>query len=88
MATNITPNEALGRKLDRRERKKRLVAERDSLVAALQAWKSVAAYNTDITNAATLIALYREERKALRDCMQALRVLISVEIEAMADEAN
>jgi hypothetical protein len=88
MSTNITPNAALGRRLERRERKKKLAAERDSLIAALAAWKPNAAYPTDITNAAQLIALYREERKALRDCMQALRVLISLEIEEMAEEAN
>lgn len=86
MATNIPPNGELGRKIDRRERRKRLTAERDSLIAAIQAWKSNAAYPTDITNAATLIALYREERKALRDCMQALRVLISVQLEEIAEE--
>jgi hypothetical protein len=88
MSTEITPNGVVGRKVDRRQRRKRLAAERDSLVAALNGWKSNTAYQTDITDFATLKALYREERKALRDCMQALRVLLSVQLEEMAEEES
>lgn len=86
MPTDITPNGVVGRKAERRQRRKRLVQERDSLAAALNSWKSNAAYGTDIADFAALKALYREERKALRDCMQALRVLISVQLEEMAEE--
>lgn len=86
MPTEITPNGKIGRVVDRRQRRKKLKTERDSLAAALQSWKSNTAYQTDITDFAALKALYREERKSLRDCMQALRVLIDVQLEEMAEE--
>lgn len=86
MPTDIIPNGKVGRQVDRRQRRRKLKTERDSLVTALNAWKSNTAYQTDIVDFTTLKALYREERKALRDCMQALRVLISVQLEEMAEE--
>jgi hypothetical protein len=86
MATEITPNGKVGRVVYRRQRMKKLNTEREALEAALQTWKSNNAYNADIVDFAALKALYREERKSLRDCMQALKVLIDVQLEEMAEE--
>ncbi len=86
MPTEITPNGRIGRQVDRRERRKKLKTERDAIVAALDVWLSNTNYPTQITNNATLTALYREERKLLRDVAQALRVLISVQLEELDEE--
>lgn len=87
MATEITPNGDVGRRVDRRKRRERLKTERDSIAARLDTFLSNADYPVQITNNATLTALYRQERQLLRDCAQALRVLLSVQLEEMAEEA-
>lgn len=86
MPTEITPNGSVGRRVDRKQRRLKLKTERDSLKAGLQSWLSNAQYNTTITDFATLKTLYGNERKLLRDALQALNVLISVQLEEMAEE--
>ena len=86
MPTQITPNGKVGRRVDHKQQRLKLKTERDSLVVALNAWKSNTAYNADITDFATLKALYREERKALRDCMQALRVILTLTLEELSEQ--
>jgi hypothetical protein len=85
MPTEITPNGAVGRKVDRRQRRKKLIQERDSLVSALNNWTPNPQVNA-INDLAGLKAEVQKLRPMIRDCAQALRVLISVQLEEMAEE--
>lgn len=85
MPTEITPNGKIGRRIDRRERLKKLKTERDSLKTALQNWTSNATFNA-VNDVAGLKAELQKLRPMIRDLAQAVNTLISLELEAMADE--